>query len=524
MISYWPHQEHAHQECRRLFATGTKAWCLVAPCGAGKSVMMRRIAEPAAAKGLRVNLYTHRILLTRQTIEGFEKAGIDFGVVASGFEKYENPDANIQICSLDTVYARLGNFRSPFPFADIVMVDEAHQQTATKATEVFDKHIASGARMIGFTATPVDLGDKYSNLVPAGTYSQMLECNAHLPIECYGPDRPDLSAVKPMKGGDFSSNRDREINRVPTIIGRVYEYWQKLNPDALPAIGFAPGVAESRWFVEEFRERGVPCAHIDAERVVLVERNANGVLESKEYTADEESRAALIEGSRDGTFKIVWNRFVLREAVDMPWLYHAISATSMGAVSTYLQSIGRVQRYWPHYDHVILQDHGGNIDRHGPPDIDRDWELGCTNNSIHKEEVRKREQKKGDDAEPICCPKCCAYRLSGQSCPQCGYMHKRSVRMVRQLDGELVKKVGRTVKHKAPKNFDNYFRSAIFGCWHTGKTVKQAFWIAKQRAKAAGVPAKPQSLYVPPVGSEEWHRSVREVYPGMRPKQMEGVG
>lgn len=520
MISYWPHQNHAHEECRRLFASGTKAWCLVAPCGAGKSVMMRRIAVPAAEKGLRVNLYTHRIMLTRQTIEGFEKAGVEFGVVASGFEKYENPNAKIQICSLDTVYARLGNFRFEFPFCDIAMVDEAHQQTATKATEVFKKHASTGAIRIGFSATPVDLGDKYQQLVSAGTYSEMLDCKAHLPIECYGPDRPDLSSLKPMASGEFSSNRDREINRVPTIIGRVYDYWQKLNPGALPGIGFAPGVAESRWFVEEFRERGVPCAHIDGERVVLVEKNPNGVLVSTEYGVDDSSRQAVIDGSRDGRFKIVWNRFVLREAVDMPWLYHAIAATSMGALSTWLQSIGRVQRWWHAYSHVILQDHGGNIDRHGPPDIDREWTLGCTNNSLHKEEVKKREQAKGDDAEPICCPKCCAYRLSGPTCPQCGYMHKRSVRMVRQLDGELVKKVGRTVKHKAPKNFDSYLRSAIFGCWSTGKSVKQAYWIATQRAKAAGVPARPESLHVPPNGSDKWHRSVREVYPGMRPKHM----
>lgn len=522
MITYWPHQERAHQQCRDLYRQGCKSWVMVAPPGAGKSVMMQRLAIPAAASGVRVALYCHRVMLTKQTIGHFEKSGVDFGVVASGFSEYHRADAQIQICSLQTVNSRLGNFKFEFPRAGLVIVDEAHQQTGEMAQAVFGRHMQEGAKLIGFTATPVDLGGLYDQLVIAGTYEELRACKSHLPIVCYGPDRPDLSQLKPMKGGDFSSNADKRVNKVPTIIGRVYDYWQKLNPEALPAIGFAPGVAESKWFVHEFQERGVPCAHIDGERVLLVEMNGAGKLEAKEYPSDDTARQAVIDGSREGAFKIVWNRFVLREAIDMPWLYHAITATSMGALSTVLQSVGRVQRYWDQYDHVIWQDHGGNIDRHGTPDIERDWILGDTNNTIHKREVEARAKKSGDDAEPICCPKCASYRLSGPQCHQCGYMHQRSVRMVRQLDGELKRVTGRVVKHKKSKSFDDYLRSAVFGCWHTGKTVKQAYWIAQQRAKSAGVKAVPDKFPIPEAGSDRWHRSVREVYPNMKPKQLAG--
>ena len=520
-MSLWPHQSSALSQSRECFKRGEKAWCLVAPCGAGKSRIMQEIAIPASDNGKYVCLYTHRIMLTRQTINAFDRTGVSFGVVANGFEEYKNRDAKIQICSLDTVFSRLGNWKHEFPRADIVIVDEAHQQVAAKAQAVFGRHEKEGARRIGFTATPVELGAMYQSLVSAGNYSDMLACKAHLPIRCYGPDRPDLSSVKTMKGGDFSQETDRKINRVPTIIGRVYEYWKKLNPDALPAIGFAPGVAESKWFVNEFRTRGVPCAHIDAERVVIVEKNHNGILEEKEYRTDDSSREAILEGSKDGRFKILWNRFILREAIDCPWLYHAIAATSMGSVSTYMQSIGRVMRYWPHYDHVVFQCHGGNIDRHGTPDQDREWTLGCTNNSVHKEEVRKKQQKSGDDAEPICCPQCSSYRLSGPVCHACGYMHKRSVRMVRQLDGTLVRKTGRNVKHKAAKGFDDYLRSAIYAGWCNGLTVKQAYWIAKKKASINGVKGNASSIHTPNVGSGDWHKSCREIYPNMKPKQFE---
>lgn len=518
----WPHQERAHQECRQNWASGVKAWCVVAPPGAGKSLMMRRLCKAAEA-GKNVFLYTHRVMLTKQTINAFEAAGLDFGVIAAGFKDYFRPDQRIQICSLDTVYSRMDNWKHEIPIADLVIVDEAHQQVGPSAQKVFGRHVEQRARMAGFTATPVGLGGMYENLVMAGTYQEMLDCQAHLPVLCYGPDRPDTSQLKAMRGGDFSSEDDRRINRVPTIFGRVYDYWKKLNPYALPAIGFAPGVQESRWFVEEFRKQGVPCAHVDAERVLMVERNSNGVLETHEYPTDDDSREGILEGSKDGRYKIVWNRFVLREAIDMPWLYHAIAATSMGAVSTWLQSIGRELRYWADYDHVVLQDHGGNIDRHGPPNIERNWNLTCTNASVHKEEMKERESKKGDDAEPICCPKCCAYRASGPECHACGYMHSRSVRMVRQLDGELVRKIGRDVKYKAPKSFEDYLRSSIYGGYASGQTVKQAYKVATIRAAEAGVEPGPTSLNVPEENSDRWHRSVREVYPWARPKQMKGT-
>ncbi len=440
-------------------------------------------------------------------------------IAATAPKELIKPHAKIQICSLDTVNQRLGKSQYDIPIPDIVIVDEAHQQRGDMAKKVFGRHDADGARRIGFTATPVDIGDMYQQLVIAGTYGDMLACNAHLPMKCFGPDRPDLSKLKPMKGGDFSSEDDRRINRVPTIIGSVYENWLKLNPMMLPTVGFAPGVAESRWFVQEFMNRGIPCAHIDGERVALVEKNGAGIYTMKEYPNDDSSRAAVLEGSKNGDFRILWNRFVLREAIDCPWFFHAITATSMGSLSTYLQATGRVQRYFPDYEYVILQDHGGNIDRHRTPDIDREWTLGCTNRSLQKEEVERRERSKGDDVEPICCPRCCAYRLSGPVCHNCGHMHDRSTRMVRQLDGTLTQQRGRIVKYKPPKTFDDYVRSALFACHSTGKSVGQAYGIAKERAKADGVEVTPLNMRFPSHGSLEWDDMVRDVFPNYDPKR-----
>ena len=95
--------------------------------------------------------------------------------------------------------------------------------------------------------------------------------------------------------------------------------------------------------------------------------------------------------------------------------------------------------------------------------------------------------------------------------------------MVREEDGTLVRKVGRIVKHKPAKTFDDYYRSALYGAFASGQTVKQAYSYAKHRAKRDGVAVESGGrMFVPPAGDARWHRSVREVYPKMVPKHLGG--
>lgn len=822
MVQRWPHQQRALDESRINAKNGMINQCIVSPCGGGKTLVMMTIALACAAAGKTVYIYTHRILLTNQIINDFLNAGEDFGVVGAGFSKYYNPSAKIQICSLQTVHRRISGFRWEIPDPDVVIVDEAHQQVAVTATEIFGKHQESGAIRIGFTATPVGIGGLYDALVDGGRYSEMIACNAHVPVECFGPDRPDLSQLKPMASGEFSEADNKRINRVPTIFGSVYDNWRLLNPFENPTVGFAPGCAESQWFVDEFKKKGVPCAHIDADRVVMVARGANGVLQTYEYASSMEARDAVLEGSKNGTFKIVWNRFVMREAINVPEWQHAIAATSMGALSSYLQSIGRILRYhssmtkaclkrgtpvltdrgevpielvrkedkvwdgvefvshdgavcngvrmvtewcglvatpdhkvltqkgWMELQHAkdcgerivkgrvsgvpervldhsnpyhqrlrpntkcggqvlgmwerdvekvpqdgarqptglrslskahrttlshvdistsptpkkavhrpegyrlqplrsighrvqvqfdirsnlldcgqsrgsegqdanhrqdrrqgplrtwkpevghsvrampkqtqvhhqkfkakkipespprgwvlqqlhrgdaqrrhdlqrdcgkveevqyeevwdiinagprsrytagglivgnCLQDHGGNIDRHGLPNEDRDWELGDTNATMLKKRKQKISKKKGDDAEPICCPRCNAYRLSGEQCHACGFIHKRSVRMVRQLDGTLTKKIGRTIKYKRDKDFNDYLTEQLFRGVRCDMKLSSALYLAKEAAKAKGVTDFTTKYKLPEKGSSQWQLTVAEYYPGMARKR-----
>lgn len=536
-MNLWPHQIRGISLSRECYQQNINPWCVVGACGSGKSLTMQSIADPVVEKGLKVVYLLHRRMLVRQFVKSFNDQGKDFGVVASDYPKLNNPKSPVQVVSVQTLIARrkkglqgtvIDQVNAGFlPYADFVFLDEAHAQTSQSFKELIDAYVELGASVVGFTATPVGLGDIYKKLVDAGKPSEMLECNAHLPLKCYSGAVCDPDLFRPVAVGRMSEREvaksfgfmdDGPTLKAKAIFGNVIEWWQKLNPNQLPAMLFAPGVKESMWFVQQFAEIGVRAAHIDATRILLTDEN----MQVHEYTRNEQRLTELLEGSKDGTYKVICNRFVMREAINCPWLYHCILATSMTKVSTYMQSAGRVQRYWPEYDHVILQDHGANINRFLRPDMDRDWELGDTNESVSKAIQKKREETKGDEAEMIRCPKCGYERAMGAKCPDCGHMHKRSIRLVFQHKGEFVevgRHVGRTTKYHRPRTFDDIYHSALYGASRTGATVGQAFRIACARATERNVeietPTRMKS-YKPE--DREWKLSVREVYPWIKPK------
>lgn len=486
----WAPQARALKEYHEARDVGEKAICITAPTGGGKTRLIKEIAAEEREHYRRVVIYTNRKLLTKQSSGVLNTFGVRHGIMAAGHDPALLQD--VQIASIPTIESRVYKMqRWELHPADTVIVDEAHNNLGPTALKIITDHQAQGAVLVGFTATPVGLGGVYKKLIVAGTNSELRACGALVPCTTYGPDEPDLRHVKRDKVGEYQVGDLTKAIMVQSIFGRVWEWYQKLNPDGRPTILFAPGVAESRYFVEDFQKRGVTAAHIDAE------------------TPDNE-REDIIEGSREGRVQVACNRFVLREAVDMPWLGHGILATSFGALSNFLQSGGRLLRAYPGLDRVTLQCHGGSWHAFGSLNADRTWTLGDTDKSIAKQVKQNRERGEGD-REPIRCPKCAGIRMSGAKCPFCGHQHKRSVRMVIQKDGELTRKVGNVTKKRKlvsadQKLWDQCYYAARNG--RAGKTFNQA--AAMFRRKTYRDP--PGTLdRVPPLGHVDWDRTVKAV-------------
>jgi superfamily II DNA or RNA helicase len=447
-MNLWPHQQRGLDEVKDAMNELVHPILFTSPTGGGKTRVMLELLE----MGFETVVYTHRNMLREQLAGNLTDAGFSFGIRASG----ESPALlrTIQLSSMQTEEERVyKQKRWALHDAKLVIIDEAHDQKAEVAQKIIDDHVAAGAVVVGFSATPVDLGGIYKKLVVAGNNTELRECGALLPCTTYAPNEPAAPKCKPTVDGRYTEKAIEGACKRSLVHGQVFEHWKKLNPDARPAIGFACSVETSLGWAQEWYKRGVGAAHIDG-----MDTWINGTW----YYTDAAARAQLRTAMESGEIKVCWNRFVLREGIDWPFVYHGIFATIFGSLTSYLQAGGRILRAHPSLDHVIIQDHGGNWWRHGSLNSDRVWELGDTSRVLHQRRERRLREKK--DAEPICCPKCTAVRDWGRECPACGHITRKRARFLLQTDGSLKETEGdifkpRRLADKKPANIAAWERT-----------------------------------------------------------------
>lgn len=488
-MNLWPHQQFAIEEARQRIAEGHKAIVVSAPTGSGKTRMMTALAELAAGKRKKVVIFTNRKILLDQASEALESQNVSHGIMASGHQLATLRD--VQLASIQTIDSRVfKNETWELPQADVAMLDEAHSQTSAVPLKVIEHYKAAGSVVLGFTATPVGLGGIYSTLIQAGTYSELKAAGVLLGGDIYAPSEPDMQGVKMNRQGEYHAKAMSKRVQQCTVFGDVWDHWWRLNPHCRPTVLFAPGVAFSRDYVRMFNERGVSSAHIDGD-------------------TEPAEREDIFGRLADGSLSLVSSCGVLREGWNFPGVCHGILLQVCGALSTYIQIAGRLMRSAPGKEKWILQDHAGAFWRHGAPDMDRDWSLEDTDKSIAKEQ--KKAVEAGKQREPICCPACHYVRMSGPHCPACGHQHEKSVRQVRTVDGKLVKMTGQVVKVKKPvSGAERAWSQALFQAGASGKTMAQASHLFHS---ATGEWPSSSLKYVPPKGSNDWNRKVRDVYP-----------
>lgn len=497
----WPHQGRAIVLAEQAVREGHRSILVVLPTGGGKTRIMAELASRASSKGRRTGIISNRRILTSQASGALDRQGIPHGFLAAG--RGLQREADVQILSLQTVASRVfGSGRWELPELDLLMVDEAHSNKAETAQRLLAHYMARRTVILGYTATPVGMsvqvdveGDArplWTRLIQAGVNSELRACGALVHCDVYAPDEPDMTGVKRRADGEWVGEQAARRVMDTLVVGNVFDYWKTLNPFGLPTMLWAPGVSESRWFAEQFEQRGITAAHIDGE-------------------TEESERNRIFCGSQAGAIKVLCSCGVLREGADLPWIHHGILVQACGALSTYLQIVGRLLRSHPGKTRAILQDHVGAWHRHGSPNADRDWSLDDDDVSIARKLKKARE---AGERQPICCPRCSGVRTSGPRCPFCGHEHARSVRMVRQVGGKLVRMVGDTVKRKKQQSAEQKaWTSCLYAAANGGRTVAQA---AADFRRRTGQRLPPGLEHVPPHGSLDWHRAVTDVYPWMR--------
>lgn len=401
-----PYQQRAIDDTRAHVAAGRQRVLLVAPTGAGKTVVAVGLIERALARGRRVIMVAHRRELIRQPYERLLAAGLapeQVGVILAGVgaggrhcdaaadgwgAARARPEAPVQVAGIDTLRRR------ELPQADIVIIDEAHRTLAASYRWLCDQY--PDAVVLGLTATPVrsdrhGLGEIYQAMVVVASYAELV-AEGHLVAPRVFSTRalPDLTSVR-IRGEDYAQDQLAAACDRAALVGDVVEHWQRLAAGR-PTLAFGVGIEHSTHLRAAFTAARIAAVHVDG-------------------TTPTAEREAAWRGLADGSVAVVCNCDVASEGLDVPAVKCVISARPTASLRIWLQQCGRGSRPYEGQEYVIL-DHAGNALRHGLPQEDRVWSL----------EGRKARTGAARP-RPVCwrCEECDGVsRLASRICEHCG--------------------------------------------------------------------------------------------------------
>lgn len=410
-VSLRAYQEDAIEGVRNAFRAGHRAPLLVAPTGAGKTVMFGYIAGEASARNKRVLILAHRKELIRQASAKLNDAQIVHGIIAPGFTPTRDL---VQVASVQTLGRRLDDPRYEPP--DLIVVDEAHHAVAGQWRTIVAAY--SSARILGVTATPERLDGKglgreaggiFDAMVPGPTVADLIAGGYLTPARIYASaEAPDLSAVRTIAGDYDAVALANEMGK-PQIVGDAVAHYARHTPGQ-PAILFSPSVAHAEAMADAFLTAGFRA-------------------EAASGKTDSRVRDAAIAGLGDGRVQVLCSCDLISEGLDVPAVSAVILLRPTKSLGLYLQQVGRGLRPAAGKTHLTVLDHAGNSLLHGPPDMPREWSLAG----------RPKKAKKDDAVLPARqCPKCFAVFSPVPSCPECGYVFPVSSREIAHVDGDLV--------------------------------------------------------------------------------------
>ncbi|MBP2629859.1 MAG: type restriction protein res subunit [Firmicutes bacterium] len=409
MITLRKYQEQMIDDIAYEFQTKNKV-CAVAPCGAGKTIMVGWMAGATALKNRRTLFLVHRQELIKQSSDTFTDMNILHGVSATKYPKDYNQ--LVQIGSVQTVARRLAEIPAP----DLIIPDECHHATASTWKKIIEYY--PNAKVLGVTATPErlgghGLGDVFESLVIGPTVKELISWGNLSSYQYYAPPAKfDASEIR-VKFGDYVRS-DLEVQMDQgAVIGDIIDNYQKL-ANGMRAVCYCVSIAHSEHVAASFCKAGINAMHIDGETASNIREQA-------------------IQDFRDNKIKILCNVDLISEGFDVPAMEAVILARPTQSLTLHIQQAMRAMRPDKNNPNkiAIIIDHVGNVFKHGLPDEDRDWSLAT-----------KKKKRSGERTIILKqCPKCFSAHYPSSSCPYCGHVYAVAARdeMPKEQKGVLLK-------------------------------------------------------------------------------------
>ena len=402
-------------------AKGRRRVILVAPTGAGKTIIASEIIRAEAELQRSVLVLAHRREIIAQTSRKLHDQGIEHGIIAAGF--MPRPREAVQVASIQTLDRRaIRTGTMDLPTADLLVIDEAHHCPANTYRKIIDAY--PDAVLLGLTATPCrgdgrGLGGIFETIIECPQVAQLIERSYLVKTRVYAPVEPDLKGVRTV-AGDYNEGQLAERMDRPKIIGDIVTHWHKFS-ERRKTVAFAVNVSHSIHLRDEFVKSGVRAAHIDG-------------------GTPKDERDATLACLAAGEIELVTNCMVLTEGWDMPEVGCCILARPTKKMGLYRQMLGRVLRPADGKADAIILDHSGAVFRHGFAEDAVEWTLAPDRRAESAKHAARCEQ--GSSSRLLTCTQCEAIRVGGEPCPHCGFLPQRAPRSIDFRDGDLAE-VGR---------------------------------------------------------------------------------
>lgn len=432
-----PYQNAAINKLREAYRQGYKSPCLVAPCGAGKSVTTAEIAKLVTEKKQRVLFLIHRQELQEQIHDTFTAWGVNM--------------AYCNIAMVQTVVKKLDRIPKPH----LIITDEGHHCLANTYKKIYEYYQDVNKLMVTATPTRLNgggLGEVCDILVPTVPVKWLIENNYLAPYDYYAPTLISTDGLH-SRAGDYVKSEVQERIEQSCIYGDVIEHYNALSKDK-QAIIYCATLENSKRVVEEFNAQGIASIHLDG-------------------TTPTEERKQAIQDFRNGKIKILSNVDLISEGFDVPDCNTVILLRPTKSLNLFIQQAMRCMRYKKGKRAVII-DHVNNVSRFGLPDEEREWTLetkrGVNNASTATIKVKQ-------------CEECFYTHEPSPVCPNCGYVYpikKRALTIQEKKDIKL-QKVTESIKHYTTENECKSMAELVAYAKKLGYKPGWAYFQAKKR-------------------------------------------
>ena len=400
---------------------------LVAPTGAGKTILMAGVAQAAApVLGGRVLVIQHRDELTDQNLKKWQRVNRTWPVaVFDGTQRAWARSTGFDGAATFAMVQSLANHLDKMQPVDLVMIDECHHVMAPTYQKILGRALELNpkVRFFGVTATPNrrdrrGLGKVFKSVADQITIGELIEAGFLVEPKAHvveGHLAGELSRVG-KRGGEYDLEAVARLIDHEPITQAVLAEWRRLADDR-QTIVFAATIDHAEHIAEAYRRAGVTAAVVS------------------ERTKKADRRQIIADLNRNRT-QVVCNVMALTEGFDCPPISCVMLLRPTAFEGTAVQMIGRGLRTVDLVEHphgagktdCLVLDFGSTLSTLGGLQQVLDL-AGDT-----------RERTPGIELSKPCRSCRCAIPLRARACSLCGYEYPReAVQLPMVVDPGLLK-------------------------------------------------------------------------------------